>query len=194
MLDNKLRTKQQQPINQTINNQNNTINLNISAETLRKFGNESTGHITNAYLRKVMARLEASLPKVVSAVAKQIYYDQNKPENQTLKITNVRSQWAKVSNGVNYELHLLGDSVSDVRNKVTDLYVERQCNEPDYFKPVEKRIEKLDDINNQQYTAQTVEEKEEQKETLKLKAEIEREVKSTLYNLQKSGSIDYISI
>ena len=193
-LEEKLRERQNNQ-NQNITNNHQTINnnniniLTVSAETLKKFGEESTDHITNAYLRRIIGKLEASLPHVVSTVAKQIYYDNTKPENQTLKITNVRSQWANVSNGTNYELQSLKDSVSDVRNKVTDLYVERQCDEPEYFKRVERRIEKLDDLNNQNFTAQTSSEKEEQKEALKLKADIEREVKSALYNLQKSGNL-----
>lgn len=181
----KEKTKQQQPINQTINNQNNTINLNISAETLRKFGEENTDHITNAYLRRIIGRLGVTLPKVVSTVAKQIYCDDSKPENKTVQITNVRSQWAKVSNGNTHELQPLSDSVKGVRSKVTDLYVERQCDEPDYFKSVNARIEKLDDLNNQNYTAKTLEDKEDQKNASKLKSEIDREIKSTLYNVQK---------
>ena len=177
----------QHPINQTINN-NQTINvLNVSAETLRKFGEEPTDHITNAYLRKVIGRLGVPLPKVVSTVAKQIYCDNNNKENQTIQITNVRSQWAKVSNGKDYELQPLTDSVKGVRNKVTDLYIERQCDEPEYFKKVNSRIDRLDDLNNQNYTAKTLEDKEDQKNASKLASEIDREIKSMLYNLQKSG-------
>ena len=108
-------------------NINNTIQ--ITASELCKFGDESTDHITDAYLRRVMGRLEVSLAKVVSTVAKQIFCNNDKPENQTVQITNVRSQWAKVSNGKSYELQPLGDSVKGVRNKVTDLYVERQCDD-----------------------------------------------------------------
>ena len=179
------KTKQQQPVNQTINNQNNTINLNISAETLRKFGEENTDHITNEYLRRLIGRLGVTLPKVVSTLAKQIYCDDTRPENKTVQITNVRSQWAKVSNGNVHELQPLGDSVKGVRNKVTDLYVTRQCDNWNYFKPVNSKIEKLDDLNNQNYTARTLEDKEDQKNASKLKSEIDREIKSTLYNIQK---------
>ena len=125
-------------------NVNNTIQ--ISASELRKFGDESTAHITDAFLRKVMGRLEVSLAKVVSTVAKEIFCDSNNPSNQTLQITNVRSQWAKVSNGKSYELQPLGECVKGVRNKVTDLYVERQCDEPEYFKKINSRIESLDDL------------------------------------------------
>ena len=156
---------------------------------MKKFGNEDTDHITNEFLRKVIGRLGVTLPKVVSTVAKQIYCDKNKPENQTLQITNVRSQWAKVSNGTSYELQPLGETVSGVRNKVTDLYVERQCDDFDYFKKVNARIDKLDDLNNQNYTAKTLEDKEAQKNASKLKSEIDREVKSTIYNLHKKNQI-----
>ena len=76
-----------------------------------------------------------------------------------------------------------------VRDKVTDLYVERQCDEPEYFMKVNSRIDKLDDLNNQNYTARTLEDKEDQKNASKLKSEIDREIKSTLYNLQKSGDL-----
>ena len=181
----KEKTKQQQPVNQTINNQNNTINLNISAETLRKFGDENTDHITNAYLRRLIGRLGVTLPTVVSTLTKQIYCDDTRPENKTVQITNVRSQWAKVSNGNVYELQPLGDSVKGVRNKVTDLYVTRQCDDWNYFKPVNSKIERLDDLNNQNYTARTLEDKEDQKNASKLKSEIDREIKATLYNIQK---------
>jgi hypothetical protein len=191
-LEAKLKANDKQP-QQTVNNTTNNIGtvnvLNVSAETLRKFGEESTDHITNAYLRKVIGRLGVPLPKVVSTVAKQIYCDNNNKENQTIQITNVRSQWAKVSNGNDYELQPLGDSVKGVRDKVTDLYVERQCDEPEYFMKVNSRIDKLDDLNNQNYTAKTLENKEDQKNASKLKSEIDREIKSTLYNLQKSGDL-----
>ena len=137
-------------------------------------------------MRKIIGRLGVALPKIISTVAKQIYCDDSKPENKTLQITNVRSQWAKVSNGNDYELQPLGDSIKGVRNKVTDLYVERQCDEPDYFKKVNARIEKLDDLNNQNYTAKSIEDKESQRIASKLKSEIDREIKSSLYNVQKS--------
>lgn len=168
---------------------NNTINvLNVSSDTLKKFGDETTEHITNEFLRKVMARLEVPLPRVVSTVAKKIYCSKANPENHTLQITNLRSQWAKISNGNSFDLVSLKDSANDVRNKVTDLYIERQTDEPEYFDDVSERIEKLDEINNQNYIPQTLEEREEQKEVLKLKTDIEKEVKSCLYNTQKSGT------
>ena len=185
----KEKTTTPQPVNQTTNNIGTVNVLNVSAETLRKFGDETTDHITNAYLRQIMGRLGVTIPKVVSTVAKKIYCDNNKRENQTIQITNVRSQWAKVSNGTNYELLDLGNSVKGVRDKVTDLYVERQCDYFDYFKPVNARIDKLDDLNNQNYTARTLEDKEDQKNASKLKSQIDREIKSTLYNLQKNGSL-----
>ena len=185
----KEKTIQPQQMNQTTNNIGTVNVLNVSAETLRKFGDETTDHITNAYLRQMMGRLGVTIPKVVSTVAKKIYCDNNKRENQTIQITNVRSQWAKVSNGTNYELLDLGNSVKGVRDKVTDLYVERQCDYFDYFKPVNARIDKLDDLNNQNYTARTLEDKEDQKNASKLKSQIDREIKSTLYNLQKNGSL-----
>jgi len=171
----------------TIHN-TNTINvLNVSAAALKSFGQESTEHITNEFLRKLISRLEVPLPKVVSTVAKQIYCNNNVPENRTLKITNLRSQWAKVSNGNCYDQIAISESVNGVRNKVTDLYIARQSDEPDYFDRVSKRIEMLDDINNQNFTPRSVIEKEEQKGALKLKSEIEKEVKSCLYNSQKTG-------
>jgi len=179
-------TKQQHITNNTINN---NILLNVSAETLKKFGKENTDHITNEYLRRVIGRLGVTLPKVVSTVAKQIYFDKNKPENQTVQITNVRSQWAKVSDGSNYELQPLGEAVSGVRNKVTDLYVERQCDYFDYFMKVNCRIDKLDNLNNQNYLARTLEDKEDQKNASKLKSEIDREVKSSMYNINKKNQI-----
>ena len=118
-----------------------------------------------------MSKVGLQLPKVVSTVAKQI--------------TNIRSQWAKVSNGMNYELQPLTNSVNGVRNKVTDLYIERQNDEPTFFEPVSQLIETLDDLNNQNFTPTDNSEKSEQKEALKLKAEIEKEIKSTIYNIQK---------
>ena len=179
-------TKQQHITNNTINN---NILLNVSAETLKKFGKEDTDHITNEYLRRVIGRLGVTLPKVVSTVAKKIYFDKNKPENQTVQITNVRSQWAKVSNGSDYELQPLGEAVSGVRNKVTDLYVERQCDYFDYFMKVNCRIYKLDNLNNQNYLARTLEDKDDQKNASKLKSEIDREVKSSIYNINKKNQI-----
>ena len=179
---------QQSTVTNNINN-NQTINvLNISAETLKKFGEENTDHITNAYLRQMMGRLGVTIPKVVSNVAKKIYCDDAKPENKTIQISNVRSQWAKVSNGNDYELQALGDSIKGVRNKVTNLYVERLCDDFEYFKKVNARIDRLDDLNNQNYTARTLEDKEDQKNASKLRSEIDRDIKSMIYNVQKTGN------
>ena len=111
---------------------------------MKKFGEENTDHITNAYLRQMMGRLGVTIPKVVSNVAKKIYCDDAKPENKTIQISNVRSQWAKESNGNDYELQALGDSIKGVRNKVTNLYVERLCDDFEYFKKVNARIDRLD--------------------------------------------------
>lgn len=166
--------------------------VNVSTETFRKFGEETTEHITNEFLKKIMNKLEVSLPKVVSTVAKKIYCNKDIPENQTLQITNMRSQWSKVSNGNCFEILPINDSTSKVRNKVTDLYIERQSDEPDYFNNVSKRIEQLDEINNQNFIPTSILEKEEQKDMLKLKAEIEKEVRSCLYNTQKTGT--YLTI
>ena len=178
-LEHKMKNRNSSVVNNTVNNQ---INVNIS---LNQFGNETTEHISNSYLRKIISNLELSLPKVVSTVAKQIYCNNKVPENHTLQITNLRSQWAKISNGNNYELQTIQESVDGVRNKVTDLYIERQTDEPEYFDDVSRRIETLDEINNQKFVPQNIVEKEEQKEYFKLKNDIEREIKSSLYNLQK---------
>jgi hypothetical protein len=167
----------------TINNNFNVVN--ILQSTINKFGEESTDHISNSFLRKTLGTLGFPLSKAVSTVAKKIYFKDNIPENQTLKITNIRSNWAKVSNGSSFELKGLKESVDGVRNKVTDLYIERQEELPDYFEPVSKHIEILDDLNNQNYIPKNSEEKELQKEALKLKLEIERELISCLYNTQK---------
>ena len=172
--------------NNNSNNITNNIQLNVTAETLREFGEEDTEHITNKFLLKVIGRLGVTLPNVVSSVAKQIYCDKNKPDNQTVQITNVRSRWAKVSNGGSYELRPLGETVSGVRNKVTDLYIERQCGDEEYFKKVNAKIEKLDDLNNHNYTARTLEDKEVQKNATKIKSEIDCEVKSTIYNFAQT--------
>ena len=94
-LEEKLKSEKTTPTQQINQTTNNTINVNISAEALQKFGQENTDHITNAYLLKVIGRLGVTLPTVVSTVAKQIYCDSKKPENQTIQITNVRSQWQK---------------------------------------------------------------------------------------------------
>ena len=192
-LEAKLKDTKQQPSitnnNQTNNQTINNINVvNISAETLKKFGEESTDHITNSYLRHMMGRLGVTIPKVVSNVARKIYCDDSKPENKTIQITNVRSQWAKVSNGDDYELQPLGDTVKGVRNRVTDLYVERLCDDFEYFKKVTARIDRLDDLNNQNYTARTLEDKEDQKNASKLRSEIDRDIKSMIYNVQKTGN------
>ena len=72
---------------------------------------------------------------------------------------------------------------------MNDVYVERQCDNFEYFKKVNVRIDKLDDLNNQNYTAKTLKDKEDQKNASKLKSEIDREVKSTIYNLYKKNQI-----
>lgn len=171
----------------TINNNYNTV-FNIMHTTINKFGEETTDHITNSFLRKTIGRIGTPLSKAVSTVAKRIYCEDTKPENNTLKITNIRSQWAKVSNGFQFELMTMSESVDNVRNKVTDLYIERQEEMPDYFEPVSKQIEVLDDLNNQNYIASSLIEKEQQKEATKLKIEIERELKSSIYNIQRLGT------
>ena len=50
-------------------------------------------------------------------------------------------------------------------------------------------VDRLDDLNNQNYTARTLEDKEDQKNASKLKGDIDREIKSSIYNVQKAGNI-----
>lgn len=184
-LESKMKTsKSRSIINNTVNNQ---INVNISSNIINQFGHETTEHITNSYLKRIISDLELSLPKVVSTVAKKIYCDDDIPQNRTIMITNIRSPWAKTSTGDGYELVPVNETVDGVRNKVTDLYIERQSDEPEYFDNVSKRIETLDEINNQNFVAQSSHEKDEQKQSAKLKLDIEREIKSSIYNLQKTS-------
>ena len=48
------------------------------------------------------------------------------------------------------------------------------------------KIDKVDYHNNKNIQQKTLEDKEDQKNASKLKAEIDREIKSAIYNIQKS--------
>jgi predicted Fe-S protein YdhL (DUF1289 family) len=71
----------------TINN-NNTINIRINS-----FGSESTEHITENLLQRL---LELTPFKAIPKLIEQIHFHPEHPENCNVKITNHREKFAKV--------------------------------------------------------------------------------------------------
>ena len=164
------------------NNSTNTVNILVTPNTIRRFGEESTDHISDSYLKKQMANYGISIPKIVCNVMKQIYCDDKHPENETIKISNLRSAWLHVSNGDGFEAIATEDALGAVREKVSDLYYERKF-EKDFFQPVWNRIQKLEELDEVEHECS----EEEKKRKLKLRAEVERNIKSDIYNKQKYG-------
>lgn len=81
----------QRPITNNYYTQNNFQNIKINA-----FRKENIGYLSSDYIQELAKRgMYYAIPKLI----KKIYFNENHPENQNVKITNEKSKYAEIFDG-----------------------------------------------------------------------------------------------
>jgi hypothetical protein len=75
--------------NNMMNNSHNTMNNTI---VVNNFGHEDISHLSPKFLEKCLFYMSMG----VKSLTKAIHLDENKPENHTIKVTNLKSPFVKV--------------------------------------------------------------------------------------------------
>ena len=76
--------------------QNNNILQNIKINAFRE---ENTDYLTPEYIMSIAKRgMYYAIPKLIE----KIYFNENHPENQNVKITNERSKYAQIYDGTRF--------------------------------------------------------------------------------------------
>ncbi len=87
--------------NQGNNNTHNNITYNTQI-ILNPFGKEDTSYITGDYVRKL---IDNGPVNSVAKLLEHIHFNPNHKENHNITIPNKKLPWAKIYNGVDWELH-----------------------------------------------------------------------------------------
>ncbi len=99
--------------NGTINNTNNTNNTTNNIKIVA-FGKEDMSHLTNRDWIRILNKNYKS----IEDLALRTHFDKTKPENQNIYISNLRSKYIMVHDGVDWV-------VKDRNNTVEELYDEK---------------------------------------------------------------------
>ena len=93
---------------------NNTTNILIGNININSFGNENLDYITEEYLTKLIKNgPRGSIQKLL----KQIFFNPNHPENQTVKITNRKEPYVKIMKCNKWEFQDKEEVVDSMVNK-----------------------------------------------------------------------------
>jgi uncharacterized C2H2 Zn-finger protein len=91
----------------TINNSGNTTNIIINA-----YGKEDLSHITDKDYKTLFTKCNSLIPALIEL----IHFNENKPENKNVYISNIKSQYVNVYDGKQWNLmnkHELFDDIYD---------------------------------------------------------------------------------
>jgi hypothetical protein len=129
---NTLLTELRQPsiINNTTNCYNNTVNIHIN-----NYGEENTQYITKQYMLELLCKPFSAIPKLI----KYIHFNNEHPENQNIKITNIKNPYVKVLKNHKWELQdkkevideLIDKQHSVLNNENIQKKVDKYLNEED---------------------------------------------------------------
>jgi hypothetical protein len=89
--------------NTTINNQTNNIQLN-------SYGKEDLSHITDALKTKFLRMPYGMIPKMIEA----IHFNDRKPENNNISITNIRDNKIKIFSGDKWVYKNKDETINDL--------------------------------------------------------------------------------
>ena len=100
--------------NKTIkHNSDNIINSNNNTQnfiTINAYGKEDTSHITEKTWQSIMNKCFDSVPQLVG----HVHYDDAKPENHNVYISNIKSNYAVTYNGHNWILQEKDKILDDI--------------------------------------------------------------------------------
>lgn len=100
---------------QTINHTtNNTTNINQMNVIINSFGDENISYISEDFLTKLICSgVFNSIPKLV----KQIHFNPNRPENNNIKITNKKLNYASVFSNNRWEFRDKKEIIENLVNR-----------------------------------------------------------------------------
>ena len=115
-------------INNTTNNitNNNNINNTINIQ-LNNFGKEDTSYLSPDYLDKCY---ELGAPSIKNMVI-SIYFDENHPENHTVKLISLKNEYVNVHEDGNWLPRTITDAITSMKQKATDTLLEPKKEEID---------------------------------------------------------------
>ena len=96
--------------NNTTNNQNKIINININ-----NYGNENIDYLNNDYLNNLLQGAFTAIPKLIE----NIHFNPRHPENHNIKITNKKEPYVKIRKNDKWELQ---DKKETLATLVDDKY------------------------------------------------------------------------
>jgi uncharacterized C2H2 Zn-finger protein len=104
----------------TINNcnNNNTINNNI---TINAYGKEDLSHLTDKDYKKLFNKCNSAIPLLIEMV----HFNDEKPENTNMYISNIKSQFAYIYNGKQWNLMNKDELIDDIYDKKCIILLEK---------------------------------------------------------------------
>ena len=102
--------------NSNINSNNTVNNININA-----YGKEDISHITNKDYKKIFDKCNSAIPMLIEL----IHFNDNKPENTNMYISNIKSQYAYVFNGKQWNLISKDELIDDLYDRKCIILLEK---------------------------------------------------------------------
>ena len=146
--------------NGTINNNYITTNINIK---INPYGQEDNSHLNDEDYKRIINKGFKSIPELI----KLIHFNQDKPENHNIYISNMRDKYTVIYNGKKWELRDRDDTIQelyiDKKDILMDKYEQLEQELPEFTKKKFNRF-----INDQK--------------SCKVESDVKEGVKLTLYN------------
>jgi hypothetical protein len=142
-------------INNSINNSNNTINNNTIV--VNNFGHEEISHLSPQFLEKCLFYMSMGVKSLTHA----IHLDKNKPENHTIKVTNIKSPFVSVMKDGKWIYKNKDEALSELISKENDILKSHyEENEVDMkrkwtdnkLEGVKRWLDRLDDEDKELWT------------------------------------------
>jgi uncharacterized C2H2 Zn-finger protein len=105
-------------LNNCNNNNNNTINNNI---TINAYGKEDLSHLTDKDYKQLFNKCNSAIPLLIEMV----HFNEEKPENTNMYISNIKSQFAYIYNGKQWNLMNKDELIDDIYDKKCIILLEK---------------------------------------------------------------------
>lgn len=149
----------------------NNIQNNIHNEIkIIAYGKEDTSYITDNEYETLINKGFKSVPNLVEF----IHFNENKPENQNVYISNMRDNYVLVYDGEQWLMREREDVLQDMIDNKTDILNEK----------FDELLDKLDEITVRKFKRFL-----DEKDTNKVSAQLKTDLKLMLYNRKKVTSV-----
>jgi hypothetical protein len=146
--------------NHSINNSNNTNSnntINNNTIVVNNFGHEDISHLSPQFLEKCLFYMSMGVKSLTHA----IHLDKNKPENHTIKVTNIKSPFVSVMKDGKWIYKNKDEALSELISKENDILKSHyEENEVDMkrkwtdnkLEGVKRWLDRLDDEDKELWT------------------------------------------